>query len=222
MPSSDNNSHKFTKLTATWVVPLVIYFDFESFLRTVSGCKGPQDKTFKQLKEILEPCGFALTVMDHQLSKLIFHHVDSSPACVTNFIKVLHKLARDIYQQKGKHSRNLGKYNATHCWICEKPFSVSEDPENTLDLDHCHYSGEFFGWEHEMQSLETKYVSPPLLVVMFEIMIYTTLTMNNSEPTKTIRVIPPTDKKNISVMFSVLMNTFVTEKRKTVKVYEYL
>ena len=46
--------------------------------------------------------------------------------------------------------------------------------------------------------------------------------MNNSGPTKTISVIPPTDKENISVMFSVLMNTFVTEKRKTVKVYEYL
>ena len=60
---------------------------------------------------------------------------------MTNFVKMLHKLVRDIYQQKRKHPsfkgdrRNLGKSNATHCWICEKSFSETEDPQNTIDLD---------------------------------------------------------------------------------------
>ena len=87
MPSSDNNSYKFTNLAATWFVPLVIYFDFESFLRPVSTCKGQSDKAFTQVKEIHEPCGYALTVIDHHSSRPIFHHVDSSPACMTNFVK---------------------------------------------------------------------------------------------------------------------------------------
>ena len=36
MPSSENNSYKFTDLAATWFVPLFIFFDFELFLRPVS------------------------------------------------------------------------------------------------------------------------------------------------------------------------------------------
>ena len=102
MPSSEKNSYKITNLAATWFVPLFIYFDFESFLRPVSACKGPSDKAFTQVKEIHEPCGSALTVIDHHSSKPNFHHtvlllVDSSPACMTNFVKMPHKLARDIY-----------------------------------------------------------------------------------------------------------------------------
>ena len=72
MPSSDQNSYKFTNLSATWFVPLVIYFYLESFLRPVSGCRGPSSRAFMQVKEIHEPCGFALTVIDHHSSKPIF------------------------------------------------------------------------------------------------------------------------------------------------------
>ena len=138
-------------LAATWFVPLVIFFDFESFLRPVSSCKGPSDQAFTQVKEIHEPCGFALAAIDHHSSKPIFHHVDNSPACMTIFLKMLHELARDIYQQKRKYAffkdnrRNFEKSNATPCWICEKSFSETDYPENTIDLDHCHYSGNFLG-----------------------------------------------------------------------------
>ena len=53
------------------------------------------------------------------------------------------------------------------------------------------------------------------------------LALNNCEPTKTISVIPPTkntatDEKYISMTFGVLIDTFETEKGKTVKAYEYL
>ena len=72
MPSRDQISYKFTNLSATWFVPLVIYFDFESFLRPVSGCRGPSSRAFTQVKEIHEPCGFALTVIDHYSSKPFF------------------------------------------------------------------------------------------------------------------------------------------------------
>ena len=231
MPSSENNSYKFTNLAATWFVPLVIYFDFESFLRPVSSCKGPSDKAFTQVKEIHEPCGFALTVIDHHSSKPIFHHVDSSPACMTNFVKMLHKLARDIHQQKRKHPffkgdrRNLGKSNATHCWICEKSFSETEDPENTIDLDHCHYSAKFLGWEHEKCNRLRRNINFTPVVghnIQNYDLHHNCLALNNCEPTTTISVIPATDEKYISMTFGVLIDTFVTEKGKTVKVYEYL
>ena len=68
-PSSDQNSYKFTSLSANGFVPLVIYFDYESFLRPVSVCRGPSSRAFTQTKEIHKPCGFALTVIDHHSSK---------------------------------------------------------------------------------------------------------------------------------------------------------
>ena len=175
MPSSENNSCKFTNLDATWFVALVIYFDFESFLRPVSTCKWPSDKAFTQIKEIHEPCGFALTVIDHHSSKPIFHHVDTSPACMTNFVKMLHKLARDIYQQKRKHPffkgdrRNLGKSNATHFWICEKiqrtqlTWTTATTVVNSWDG---HMRNAIF-WDEIS-------ISPLLWVMTFKIMTYIT------------------------------------------------
>ena len=100
MPSCENNSYKFTILDATLFFPLDIYFDFNLFLQFVSVSMGPSDKAFTKVKEIHKPCGFALKVKDHHSSNPIFDRVESSPACMTNFVKLLHKLARDIYQQK--------------------------------------------------------------------------------------------------------------------------
>ena len=57
LPSSDQNSYKFTRLSATWFVPLVIYFDFESFLRPGSGCRGPSSRAFTQIKRFKNRAG---------------------------------------------------------------------------------------------------------------------------------------------------------------------
>ena len=231
MPSSDQNSYKFTNPSATWFVPLVIYFDFESFLRPVSGCRGLSSRAFTQIKEITETCGFALTVIDHHSSKLIFYLVDSSEDCMANFVKLLHKLARDIHKQKRKYSffkgdrRSLDKFQATQCWICEKPFSEVEDQENSIDLDHCHYSGKFLGWAHEKCNRARRNIKF-IPVVGHNIQNYDLhhicLALNNCEPTTTISIIPATDEKYISMTFGVLIDTFVNKKGTTVKVYEYL
>ena len=65
MPSSDQNSCKFTNLSATWFVPLVKYFDSEIFLRSVSGYRWPSSRILTHVKEIHEAFGFAQTVIDH-------------------------------------------------------------------------------------------------------------------------------------------------------------
>ena len=150
---------------------------------------------------------------------------------MANFVKVLHKLARDIHKQKRKYPlfkgdrRSLDKSQATQCWICEKPFSEVEDPENSIDLDHCHYSGKFLGWAHEKCNRARRNINF-IPVVGHNIQNYDLhhicLALNNCEPTTTVSVIPATDEKYISMTFGVLIDTFVNEKRTTVKVYEYL
>ena len=76
MPSRAQNSNKFTKLSRNLFVILVIYFDFESFLRPVSGFRGPNIKAFTQVMEKYEPFGFRLAVIDYHSSKP--KQVDSS------------------------------------------------------------------------------------------------------------------------------------------------
>ena len=56
---------------------------------------------------------------------------------MANFVKQLHKLANDMQSKREGNRRSLAKSQATQCWICEKPFSEVEDPENSVYLDHC-------------------------------------------------------------------------------------
>ena len=122
MPSSDQNSYKVTTLSATWLVPLVIYFNFESFLRSVSGCRGPSSRAFTQVKEIHEPCGFALTAIDHHSTEPKFYQVESSEDCTANIFEnatQTYQVARDINMHKRKYPcfkgdrRSLDKSEAT-------------------------------------------------------------------------------------------------------------
>ena len=55
MPSPNQSMYKFSKLSATWFVPLVIYFDFESFLRPVASCAGPSNTANTRAIERHEP-----------------------------------------------------------------------------------------------------------------------------------------------------------------------
>ena len=94
-----------------------------------------------------------------------------------------------------------------------------------IDLDHCHYSGKFLGWAHEKCNRLRRNINFTPVVghnIQNYDLHHICLALNNCEPTTTISVIPATDEKYISMTFGVLIDTFVTEKGKTVKVYEYL
>ena len=43
MPSPDQSMYKFSKVSATWLVFLVIDFDFESFFQPFASCAGPSN-----------------------------------------------------------------------------------------------------------------------------------------------------------------------------------
>merc|ERR1711894_183745 len=65
MPTPHNNLYKFKNWSATWFAPVVIYFDFESFLKPVYGCQSNQYAASSQVLEVHRPCGFALAVIEH-------------------------------------------------------------------------------------------------------------------------------------------------------------
>ena len=202
----------------------------ESFLRPVASCAGPSNTANTRAIEKHEPCGFAITVIDHQSTTPVFHYVDRSEDGMKNFVRMLIDLARDIHKQKSKyhfHRGNgnlLNKSRAKQCWICGNDFDVEDDPESTIDSDHYHFSGIFFGWAHEKCNRARRYVNF-IPVVRHNIQNYDfhhiCLTINECKPTSTIHVIPATDEY-ISMAFGVLIETITTDEGKTKKIYEFL
>ena len=144
---------------------------------------------------------------------------------------MLHSLARDIHERKKQfpfyngNRRNLDKKSATHCWICEEPFDSELDPEESIDLDHCHFSGQFLGWAHEKCNRARRYVNFTPVVghnIQNYDLHHICLALNNCESTTTIKIIPSRDEKYISMTFGVLIDTITTQEGRTQKIYEYL
>ena len=77
MPKPDNNLYKFTNWSATWFAPLVIYFDFKSFLKPVASCAPSEERASSRPLQVHEPSGFALTVIEHGKREPKFTHLDS-------------------------------------------------------------------------------------------------------------------------------------------------
>ena len=97
LPAPGKVLYKFKSLAATWFVPLVIYSDFESFLCQVPGCTPHGNNSYTRILKNHKPCGFSLAVVSH---KPIFFHVNSSEDCFTNFVHMLHTLAKNIFKRK--------------------------------------------------------------------------------------------------------------------------
>ena len=120
-----------------------------------------------------------------------------------NFVRKLQLLVKDRHERNKQfpfnngNCRNLEQNSAAHCWICEEPFNSKSVPEESINLDHCHLSGQFLGWAHEKCNRVRRHhnFTP---VVGHNIQNYDLqhicLALNYRESTTTIKVIPSTDE----------------------------
>ena len=193
----------------------------------MASCAPSEERASSQPIEVHESCGFALTVIEHGNPEPKFTHLDSSENCMQNFVQMIHKLAKDIHEQKRKHPFFRGDRSSLHkdaskqCWICENEFSETEEK----DLDHCHYSGGFLCWAHP-QCNRARWNSNFIPVIGHNIPSYDLhhicLSLQKCEPTTTINVIPATDEKYIAMMLGVQVDKVERADKKVVPVYEYL
>ena len=100
MPSPDKNEYNFSNFLATWFVPLVSYFEFESFLLPAAGCDAATNQSSTRVIEKHEPCGFALIVVDNHSNVPHFHRLDSSKNCRGKFFRMLHSVARELHERR--------------------------------------------------------------------------------------------------------------------------
>ena len=118
MPKASINLYKCNNWSATWFDSLVIYFDFESILKPVASCPASSESASTRSIEIHEPYGFAIAVIEHGNPQPQFSQLNSSVNCMQNIVQMVHKLAKDIDEQKRKYpfyrgdSSNLQKTEA--------------------------------------------------------------------------------------------------------------
>ena len=192
MPKTSNNLYKFNHWSATWFAPLVIYFDFESILKPVASCPARSESTSNRSIEIHVICGFLIAVIEHCNPQPKFSHLDSSVIYMQNFEQMICKFAKDVCEQKRKY-----------------PFNRSN----------------FFGWAHP-QCNRARRNSNFIPVIGHKIQNYDLhhicLSLQQCEPTTTIKVIPSTDEKYITMVLGVKVSTFEKADKKFVPIYEYL
>ena len=226
MPGDDKNSFRFKNFKARWFAPFTIYFDFESFLISVSFCPANPDASSTEVIEQHTPSGFALTLIENGFSTPKEFVIDSSKNCMTNFIKKLHEMSRKVYYAKRRFPIYLGQQvskrsSIVDCWICEEPFG----PEDTKVLDHCHHRGDFLGFAHEKCNWIRRTINfTPVIghnIANYDLH-HVCLALREIEPSTTIRFIPSTDEKYISMTFGVLIKTATGRDGKVRKIYEYL
>ena len=79
---------KLKKFCALWYAPIVIYFDFISYLNPdTTRMNNPQISSFRVLEKH-EPSGYSMVAIDHEYSEPFSFSLNSS--CLENFIKDLH------------------------------------------------------------------------------------------------------------------------------------
>ena len=60
MPSSDQKQFQFNNVQARWFAPIVGFFDLESLIVPVEGCKNNPEKAETRAIEIHKPCSYAM------------------------------------------------------------------------------------------------------------------------------------------------------------------
>ena len=110
--------------------PIVGFFDLESKIEPVAENRTNTQKTVTRAIEEHKPCSYVLLFVALNEVEPYFFDIKSGPNVMSEFVKSLERIAKQIYEVKQKHRNFEGeptipKVEATHCWICESELDQS-------------------------------------------------------------------------------------------------
>ena len=226
LPEPDSNSLAFKKFQAKTALPLVVYYDLESIIVSVSSVEqNPQTSGTRVLDKHI-PSGYCYVAISHGSPNLEFFHLYRGEDCMQVFVKQMETLAKDIYGKKQRHRYLTGavgqaKELATHCWICETSFSA----DNEKVLDHCHFSNQFLGWAHSKCNLQRRTQSfVPIIAHNLSgyDLHHVVKSLHHCNPNNKFSIIPQTDENYISFSFKVWIKDIVNKNQNVIPIYEEL
>ena len=223
-PALNKSELKFSKYEARHFAPWCIYFDLESILEPVSTCSNDPSTSSTNIIEIHRPCGFALTVVEHGNPRAIKFKAERSPDCMSAFLKELEKLAHESYQAKRKFRMYNGPQPTEEkekCWICYETFTEANGPV----LDHCHYTGKFFGWAHQYCNFNRKTINfTP--VIAHNLSNYDVhhlcQALSELDPKHKISIIPQNSERFISLSIGFHIKSYKNQAGKKCNIYEHM
>jgi len=126
MPKEGENKVAFKNFHKQMKAPFMIYADFESVVRKISGCEPPQDGSFTVKTAKHEACGFAYTIVrsDGAASgPRVYRGEDAAYKFLVNILQEkrwLRSLLDDKKPLVMTHEDWQALRSATECHICNK------------------------------------------------------------------------------------------------------
>ena len=155
MPKEGENIQKFNNFYKQQAVPFVIYADFEAITKKFQGCKPNDDKSYTEVYQTHEDCGYGHKLVccyDDKYSKFV--KVYKGKNAVYRFLvetlkEVEHckKVVKTTFNKPlimtDGDEANFEVMN--HCHICGNKYT----DKNVRVRDHCHITGKFRGSAHQ-------------------------------------------------------------------------
>ena len=100
MPKESNTYLQFRNWKARWFLPIVQYFDKESYLVPIATAQPSPSTSYTVAIEKHEPCGYAIAAIEHGKATPVYFELKTGDNCMNEFVKSLPVLSQDIYNRK--------------------------------------------------------------------------------------------------------------------------
>ena len=221
-------SFVYKKIQSRWFAPIVGFFDLESIIESVSGCRNNPQKAETRIIERHKPFSYAMLFVGQDEVEPFHFECESGAGIMSKFVESLERIAKKVHNAK---QRNLyfngeppySKEDAEECWICEE--ALENTTEHRTVLDHCHFTGQFLGWAHNTCNINRKFLNyTPLFAHNLSNcdLHHVILALQGSNMSNTISIIPSTDKKFIAVEIGVLVKMRPDKNGFDKPVYEHI
>ena len=100
MPKASNTSLQFRNWKARWFLPIVLYFDTESYLVPTATAQHSPSTSYTVAIEKHKPSGYAKGDRKQGEATPVYFELKRSDNCLNEFVKCLHVQAHDNYNRK--------------------------------------------------------------------------------------------------------------------------
>ena len=189
---------------------LLAFFDLESIIEPVSGCRNKPTNSETRTIHVHKPCSYPMLFVAQNHFEPFHFKCLTRPKDIEQFVQSLETIAKRVYSVKQQHihfsSRALiAKEDAANCWICEEPLEhIFNSP---TVLYHCHFTGEFLGLAHNTCNINRRCLYTQLFahnISNYDLQ-YVILALQGSNIRNTVSIVPNTDEKFIALETEILV-----------------
>ena len=87
MPKESNTSLQFRNWKARWFLPIVLYFDTESYLVPIATAQPSPSTSYTVAIEKHEPCGYAIAAIEHGKATPVYFELKRGDNCMNEFAR---------------------------------------------------------------------------------------------------------------------------------------